>query len=169
MSKLIKYYSIVNGTIINLKGCSVLQNVIPKSDDIVKAIREGSIPLYIYTEDILWEKIRKEVQLKAANKLGFPTLPIFIGSVNTKPVCLIGTKNALQIHQEMKEKQKENKVKRAEVVDNLKEERKQDIEKYKPNQLEIDKANKEIKGLKKELKKTKKLEKEIIKLEEENA
>jgi hypothetical protein len=132
MAKLTKYYSIVNGTVINLKDCKVLQESIPSAEEIVNAIREKRVPLYVYTEDKLWNKISKEVQYKASTKLGFPIIPIMLGDVNTVPVCLIGTQKAFEAWKVMEEKKAQDKIdakKKKEAE--LKELRKKNLDKAK--------------------------------------
>lgn len=105
MSKLIKYYSKIGNIIINLESCNILQDSIPISKDIIRAIKNKETPLYIYTENDLWKKIKLEVEKKAKSKLKNSYISIFLGDTNTHPVCLIGEKTELQRYQEILKKE----------------------------------------------------------------
>lgn len=168
--KLTKYYSIVNGTIINLKNCKVLQGSLPKAEEIIEAIQNKQIPLYVYTEEILWGKIQREIQYKASTKLGFPIIPIMLGDANTIPVCLIGTQKAFEYWKAIEEKKKQDKIDAKAKKQKIEEE---EVEKKQPyiklnDQMQLDQVAGERKKLKQQVKK---LQKEIIdslKVEETN-
>lgn len=91
MSKQIKLYTkTATGTIVNVKNCKVLLQSLPSLKTIVERISQKDLPIVIYTEKELFNKIDSEVRrVGSSNQENF-LYEIFFQSTNYIPIILIG-------------------------------------------------------------------------------